>query len=119
MNEMVNKCYSCDFHRQDCTFTLSRPGTADSQPKKRKLEDLVPEGVDTTKRYDDASCFLPRGESYPMPISDVTSSYAYACSENNTNLSCFLLLAGNNSNTHNQLLLPCRPFPKQMSLAHQ
>ncbi|PGH15645.1 hypothetical protein AJ79_02238 [Helicocarpus griseus UAMH5409] len=23
MNESVNKCYSCDFHRQDCTFTFS------------------------------------------------------------------------------------------------
>ncbi|GFG13441.1 transcriptional activator protein DAL81 [Aspergillus lentulus] len=50
MNEMVNKCYSCDFHRQECTFTLSRPGTADAQSKKRKLEDLAPEDVDTTKR---------------------------------------------------------------------
>jgi hypothetical protein len=53
MNEMVNKCYSCDFHRQECTFTLSRPGTADAQYKKRKLEDPTPEDVDTTKRYDD------------------------------------------------------------------
>ncbi|KAE8149974.1 fungal-specific transcription factor domain-containing protein [Aspergillus avenaceus] len=53
MNEMVNKCYSCDFHRQDCTFTLSvssRPGTADFQSKKRKLEDIVIEDVDSPKR---------------------------------------------------------------------
>jgi hypothetical protein len=58
MNEMVNKCYSCDFHRQECTFTLSRPGTADTQSKKRKLEDPAPEDVDTTKRYDDGAFFL-------------------------------------------------------------
>jgi hypothetical protein len=58
MNEMVNKCYSCDFHRQECTFTLSRPGTADTQSKKRKLEDPAPEDVDTTKRYDDDVFFL-------------------------------------------------------------
>lgn len=54
MNEMVNKCYSCDFHRQDCTFTLSvtsRPSTAEVQSKKRKLDDTVPEDVDSPKRY--------------------------------------------------------------------
>jgi hypothetical protein len=69
MNEMVNKCYSCDFHRQDCTFTLSRPGTADAPSKKRKLEDPVPEDVETTKRYDDD--LFPG--TYPMPISDAIS----------------------------------------------
>ncbi|EAW09397.1 putative C6 transcription factor (OTam) [Aspergillus clavatus NRRL 1] len=47
---MVNKCYSCDFHRQDCTFTLSRPNTADLQSKKRKLEDPVAEEVESAKR---------------------------------------------------------------------
>ena len=41
MNEMVNKCYSCDFHRQECTFTLT------GESKKRKLSDQ-PEAV---KRY--------------------------------------------------------------------
>jgi hypothetical protein len=46
MNELVNKCYSCDFHRQDCTFTLvnSNNPPADlgsPQSKKRKLEELV------------------------------------------------------------------------------
>lgn len=54
MNEMVNKCYSCDFHRQECTFTLSaaaRPNTADPQSKKRKLEDSVPEDAESVKRY--------------------------------------------------------------------
>ncbi|PKY07977.1 nitrogen regulatory protein OTam [Aspergillus campestris IBT 28561] len=52
MNEMVNKCYSCDFHRQDCTFmlTLPRPATADLASKKRKLDpSSVSEGV--PKRY--------------------------------------------------------------------
>lgn len=44
MNELVNKCYSCDFHRQDCTFTLANTLLSDvcsSQTRKRKLEDLV------------------------------------------------------------------------------
>lgn len=43
MNEMVNKCYSCDFHRQDCTFmlTVPRPATADVASKKRKLDPSV------------------------------------------------------------------------------
>lgn len=57
MNEMVNKCYSCDFHRQECTFTLSAagaPNPADAQSKKRKLEDSSPEDVrdvESVKRY--------------------------------------------------------------------
>ncbi|KAE8411409.1 fungal-specific transcription factor domain-containing protein [Aspergillus pseudocaelatus] len=53
MNEMVNKCYSCDFHRQDCTFTLSvtsRPSTAEVQCKKRKLDDIILEDVESPKR---------------------------------------------------------------------
>ncbi|WEW60007.1 Fungal specific transcription factor [Emydomyces testavorans] len=33
MNESVSRCYSCDFHRQECTFTLN------SQLGKRKLEE--------------------------------------------------------------------------------
>lgn len=46
MNELVNKCYSCDFHRQDCTFTLvntnNLPAELGSpQSKKRKLEESV------------------------------------------------------------------------------
>lgn len=46
MNEMVNKCYSCDFHRQDCTFTL----TGGPEPsKKRKLDDA--KDVESVKRY--------------------------------------------------------------------
>ncbi|KAE8349816.1 fungal-specific transcription factor domain-containing protein [Aspergillus coremiiformis] len=47
MNEMVNKCYSCDFHRQDCTFTLS---ATSCQSKKRKLDDIVLEDVESPKR---------------------------------------------------------------------
>ncbi|CRG88318.1 Transcriptional activator protein DAL81 [Talaromyces islandicus] len=48
MNELVNKCYSCDFHRQDCTFTLANsnnlPASLGSpQSKKRKLDELVVE----------------------------------------------------------------------------
>lgn len=57
MNEMVNKCYSCDFHRQDCTFTLSsptptasRPNTADHPSKKRKLEEIVLDDAESPKR---------------------------------------------------------------------
>ncbi|OJJ00152.1 hypothetical protein ASPVEDRAFT_26908 [Aspergillus versicolor CBS 583.65] len=56
MNEMVNKCYSCDFHRQECTFSLSsstptasRPNTADHPSKKRKLEEAVLD-VESPKR---------------------------------------------------------------------
>jgi hypothetical protein len=45
MNEMVNKCYSCDFHRQDCTYTL----TAQEAPKKRKLSESEP--AEAVKRY--------------------------------------------------------------------
>lgn len=55
MNEMVKKCYSCDFHRQDCTFTLSavasRPSTADLQSKKRKLDESAADDVESSKRY--------------------------------------------------------------------
>ncbi|PWY92712.1 hypothetical protein BO70DRAFT_392100 [Aspergillus heteromorphus CBS 117.55] len=72
MNEMVNKCYSCDFHRQDCTFTLSvtsRPGTADVQLKKRKLDDTDPEEVESPKRYDFTG--LP-GCQTPRPISELS-----------------------------------------------
>ncbi|KAL4810187.1 fungal-specific transcription factor domain-containing protein [Aspergillus unguis] len=59
MNEMVNKCYSCDFHRQDCTFTLSsptttpnttRPSTADLPSKKRKLDDILISDAESPKR---------------------------------------------------------------------
>lgn len=49
MNEMINKCYSCDFHRQECTFTLSAP-RLDLQSKKRKLEDSLPDDVESVKR---------------------------------------------------------------------
>lgn len=50
MNEMVNKCYSCDFHRQECTFTLGG-AAVELQSKKRKLDDLVTDDVES-KRYE-------------------------------------------------------------------
>ncbi|KAJ6157483.1 hypothetical protein N7470_005075 [Penicillium chermesinum] len=46
MNEMVNKCYSCDFHRQDCTFTLT---AGDAPSKKRKLDDSAAD-LESVKR---------------------------------------------------------------------
>jgi hypothetical protein len=49
MNDMVNKCYSCDFHRQDCTFTLT---AGDGPTKKRKLSESARD--DSAKRYADA-----------------------------------------------------------------
>ncbi|KAL4918820.1 fungal-specific transcription factor domain-containing protein [Aspergillus aurantiobrunneus] len=61
MNEMVNKCYSCDFHRQDCTFTLSsstansRPSTADLASKKRKRDDILLSDADSPKRLSTVS----------------------------------------------------------------
>ncbi|PYH70495.1 putative C6 transcription factor (OTam) [Aspergillus vadensis CBS 113365] len=65
INEMINKCYSCDFHRQDCTFTLSvtsRPGTADVTSKKRKLDDADAEEVESPKRQ---STTLPPASNKP------------------------------------------------------
>ena len=44
MNGSVNKCYSCDFHRQDCTFTLS------NQLGKRKFDETAIESIETSKR---------------------------------------------------------------------
>ncbi|PGH18170.1 hypothetical protein AJ80_04557 [Polytolypa hystricis UAMH7299] len=49
MNESVNKCYSCDFHRQECTFTLS------SQLGKRKLDETSLDGAESVKRPATAS----------------------------------------------------------------
>lgn len=45
MNHLVNKCYSCDFHRQDCTFTASTMN-GEFLSKKRKLDDV---GVDSRR----------------------------------------------------------------------
>jgi hypothetical protein len=50
MNDITNKCYSCDFHRQDCTFTLSA-GSAEAPTKKRKLDDSTREHAESVKRY--------------------------------------------------------------------
>ncbi|GKZ26010.1 fungal specific transcription factor [Aspergillus brasiliensis] len=66
INEMINKCYSCDFHRQDCTFTLSvtsRPGTADVTSKKRKLDDAEAEEVESPKRQ--STTTLPPASNKP------------------------------------------------------
>lgn len=60
MNEMVHKCYSCEFHRQDCTFTLS----AEAPTKKRKL-DAVPEHADSAKRPATVQSSIP--EELPRP----------------------------------------------------
>ncbi|KAI9927804.1 hypothetical protein AWENTII_012548 [Aspergillus wentii] len=54
MNEMVNKCYSCDFHRQECTFTLSAPNDS----KKRKLDES-----------DDVECAKRQSVSVATPVS--------------------------------------------------
>lgn len=55
LNELVNKCYSCEFHRQDCTFTLANSNLPVSgetpQTKKRKLDQVVE--INPNKRYDD------------------------------------------------------------------
>lgn len=53
MNEMGNKCHSCDFHRQECTFTLSAnsPSSGDVQSKKRKLEQPRSRDSESSKRY--------------------------------------------------------------------
>ncbi|KAA8645899.1 hypothetical protein EYZ11_003596 [Aspergillus tanneri] len=59
MNDRVKKCYSCDFHRQDCTFLLS---TTPAQSKKRKLDEPVPEDVESSKRQ---STVLPVSKSDP------------------------------------------------------
>ncbi|KAL4992066.1 fungal-specific transcription factor domain-containing protein [Aspergillus falconensis] len=77
MNEMVNKCYSCDFHRQDCTFTLSpsstttvttsrRPSTADPPSKKRKLDDIINSDADSPKRLSSVS----KADSARSPLSE-------------------------------------------------
>jgi hypothetical protein len=75
MNEMVKKCYSCDFHRQECTFTLSvttRPNPTDTPSKKRKLNDTSADEVDSSKRYVlyDFPLFFKVG--IQSPISDVS-----------------------------------------------
>lgn len=52
MNEIVNKCYSCDFHRQECTFILSSAArNPDLSSKKRKLDEPVSENIEAAKRY--------------------------------------------------------------------
>lgn len=50
MNDITNKCYSCDFHRQDCTFILTS-GSGEAPMKKRKLDDSAREHGESVKRY--------------------------------------------------------------------
>ncbi|RDW86660.1 putative C6 transcription factor (OTam) [Aspergillus mulundensis] len=75
---MVNKCYSCDFHRQDCTFTLSssvsttttisRQSTAEVPSKKRKLDDIIINSdADSPKRLSSVS----KADSARSPLSEL------------------------------------------------
>ncbi|KAG2413837.1 hypothetical protein HFD88_003026 [Aspergillus terreus] len=80
MNEMVKKCYSCDFHRQECTFTLSvttRPNPTDTPSKKRKLNDTSADEVDSSKRQATApSASNPDVSSSSLnPLPRITSRY--------------------------------------------
>ncbi|KAK2800696.1 hypothetical protein FQN50_008006 [Emmonsiellopsis sp. PD_5] len=67
MNESVNKCYSCDFHRQDCTFTYSTQMQAppQSQLGKRKFHDEFG-GVDEGQGEVVAKRPAPERPSSPM-----------------------------------------------------
>ncbi|KAL3455268.1 fungal-specific transcription factor domain-containing protein [Aspergillus heterothallicus] len=84
INMVTNKCYSCDFHRQECTFTLSasataitttttttttttsRPSTADVPSKKRKIDDLVSNDVESPKRLS----IVPKSEPVRSPLTE-------------------------------------------------
>lgn len=58
MNDITNKCYSCDFHRQDCTFTLTA-SSGEAPMKKRKLDDSAREH-ESVKRYANDLYTLPQ-----------------------------------------------------------
>ncbi|KAL2860654.1 fungal-specific transcription factor domain-containing protein [Aspergillus pseudodeflectus] len=86
INMATNKCYSCDFHRQECTFTLSatttatatttttttttttasRPSTADISSKKRKIDELVSSDAESPKRLST----VPKSEPVRSPLSE-------------------------------------------------
>ncbi|KAF7713777.1 Fungal Zn(2)-Cys(6) binuclear cluster domain-containing protein [Penicillium ucsense] len=68
MNDITNKCYSCDFHRQDCTFTLSAGGPAEANTKKRKLPESGRDYAETTKR---PSTVQPAEADRPVPESEM------------------------------------------------
>ncbi|OKL58317.1 hypothetical protein UA08_06726 [Talaromyces atroroseus] len=77
MNELVNKCYSCDFHRQDCTFTLansalSASGAASPPARKRKLDELV-EAESNNKRHSIDLQSSAKDMVPPPPVSGGTS----------------------------------------------
>ncbi|KAL2829746.1 fungal-specific transcription factor domain-containing protein [Aspergillus cavernicola] len=72
MNKMVNKCYSCEFHRQDCTFSLSPTTTttttspAELPSKKRKVDDVLISDADSPKRLSTVS----KSDSVRTPLSE-------------------------------------------------
>ncbi|PGH05425.1 hypothetical protein GX51_02949 [Blastomyces parvus] len=51
MNESIKKCYSCDFHRQECTFNYGMQ--AQSQLGKRKFQDELRAGPRTDAEEDE------------------------------------------------------------------
>ncbi|KLJ13373.1 hypothetical protein EMPG_11688 [Blastomyces silverae] len=56
MNESIKKCYSCDFHRQDCTFNYgvkAQQVQAQSQLGKRKFQDELGVGPGTDAEEDE------------------------------------------------------------------
>ncbi|EEP82834.1 hypothetical protein UREG_07699 [Uncinocarpus reesii 1704] len=69
MNESINKCYSCDFHRQDCTFTLS------SQLGKRKLEESSLENESIKRHAADNSVSTPGEKSERQTHSSSHTEY--------------------------------------------
>jgi hypothetical protein len=77
LNELVNKCYSCEFHRQDCTFTLANSNLPVSgetpQTKKRKLDQVVE--INPNKRYDDIYWKTDRPVILTMPSGWRRTSY--------------------------------------------
>ncbi|KAJ9203542.1 transcriptional regulator family: Fungal Specific TF [Paecilomyces variotii] len=84
MNEMVNKCYSCEFHRQDCTFTLSSSITSstaagEAQSRKRKLDETTAIDQESTKRSSKdrptSSAEMPRPHSSAASLASPRPSY--------------------------------------------
>ncbi|KAL1961777.1 hypothetical protein VTN77DRAFT_1064 [Rasamsonia byssochlamydoides] len=58
MNELVNKCYSCEFHRQDCTFTVANsnlPLSGDAPASRKRKLDEIGDGEPVKRQPNDAS----------------------------------------------------------------
>ncbi|OXV08013.1 hypothetical protein Egran_04225 [Elaphomyces granulatus] len=62
INESIKKCYSCEFHRQECTFTMANSSSnpihsnpVDLQPRKRKLDETT-DGQPIKRFSRDTSC---------------------------------------------------------------